>query len=246
MRLANRTGVNTGEVRRRSDRGPAARRGDPVNVAARLEQARRRARGADRRADVPARARRSRGRARGAARAERQGRARAGVPARRARRRRRGDECAPPLVGRERELDLLLPSSKRPSSRARLGSSRCSATQASARRASQRSSTRALPRVRSYSAAAVSRTGAASRSGRSSRWSGRRRRFARTTRRKRPLPAPRARRRPRGRRPRCVGDRASTAQFTVDDLFWGARKLFERLAVDRPPSSSSRTCTGPS
>ena len=62
VRLANRTGVNTGEVVAGDvTAGQRLVTGDTVNVAARLEQAAARRGGAPRRPDVPARPRRGRG-----------------------------------------------------------------------------------------------------------------------------------------------------------------------------------------
>ena len=80
--LENRTGVNTGEVvAGDSTTGQRLVTGDPVNTAARLEQAAPRLRGAARRADVPARPRSRRGRGRRAAGAEGEGGARSRIPA---------------------------------------------------------------------------------------------------------------------------------------------------------------------
>ena len=75
-----RIGVNPGEVVDGDEERLAT--GDAVNVAARLQQAGRAGRGADRRSDVRARPRGGRDRAGRAARAERQGRAGRGAPAR--------------------------------------------------------------------------------------------------------------------------------------------------------------------
>ena len=127
VRLANRTGVNTGEVVAGDPTtGQRLVTGDAVNVAARLEQAARRARGADRRADLPARPRRA-SRSRRSSRSTLKGKAEP-VPAYRLVARARGAPTPraardAPLVGREaRAREPRRRPRRRPSRRGRRGS----------------------------------------------------------------------------------------------------------------------------
>ena len=145
VQLANRIGVNTGEVvAGRRLHAAALVTGDAVNVAARLEQARRTGRGPDRRVDVPPGPRRRRGGAGRAARAQGQGGA--GRRATGCRRRTHGQtgvarRLDAPMVGREpTSSPVLRERSMRPSRTAPASSSRSSARRASGSPGSSRSS----------------------------------------------------------------------------------------------------------
>ena len=172
VRLANRTGVNTGEVVAGDvTAGQRLVTGDTVNVAARLEQAAARRGGAARRADVPARPRRGRGRDRRSARPEGQGGAGArlqgcsasGKPTRRSKGT-RGRSSA--------ESGSWDSSSRRSPRRWRAiaaGSRPCSEAQGWGSRAWSRSSSRKSGERPRSCAGAASRTAGASPSGQSSR-----------------------------------------------------------------------------
>ena len=253
VRLANRTGVNTGEVvAGRPGRRPAARHRRRRQRRGETRAGRTRDAGRSSASDLPARP--GRGRRRGADAAEPEGEERAGA-------RRTG--CSPC----ETERGCCEPggprsSAGRPRRPAWSGSSSASSRRgrrprhgagrgrASASRGWWTSSPGTSRTGRRCCVDGAWRTGGASRSGRWWRSSGRPPGSVRTD----PpamagakLGASFEERRGRGRgRSRRLGDRSVRPPFPVEEVYWGTRKLFERLAGAGPSSWSSRTSTGPS